>query len=303
MPHRPSTIPTPPKGWPGAILEEARKYRNAGLPGLAQLGWHWAMMHLLPWPEPQEGTVRSAPLVVTLTSIPSRLVRLKATLNSLLRQTVAPDAIIVALPKESVRQGKYDLPPFLKPHGHLQIVRCEKDWGPATKLIPAWLADSEGQTRFLLVDDDNVYPPDFIETFLRWSDRLPSCSLGYRGHLFPSPKSWRQTGTLYGTHTREPYRVDLLTGTWGFLIRSDFLDKRALDYSGFPDGAFYVDDIWFNGQLARNGIERVLIPAKLPPLPTISAYREALGVEFNADGRYNDEVIEAFADYWETVEP
>lgn len=295
----PSVIPRPSQGVLDALKEEARKYSNCGPLGVAQLVNRWLLMHSLPLPKTVPALQRKVPLIITLTTIPSRLPKIKATLNSLLRQSVRADGVVLCLPETSRRQGPYTIPRFVKKTQAVTLLRCDKDWGPATKLIPSWLRWRDRPVRFLAVDDDNVYPHNFVETFLHWSEVHPEAALGYRGHVFQSPRSWKSKGTLYGTHTNEPYQVDLLTGTWGFLIRDSFLDTKILDYDAYPEGAFYVDDIWFNGHLARKGIKRVLIPASHPPLPTHSAYKEALGVDFNAEGVYDDEMIAAFADSWE----
>ncbi len=75
-------------------------------------------------------------MFVGVTTLPSRIGRLRPTVDSLLGQTVPPDRIFVCVPERSVREeSAYELPGWLKePPSGVQLVRCDDD-GPATKLL------------------------------------------------------------------------------------------------------------------------------------------------------------------------
>jgi hypothetical protein len=78
-------------------------------------------------------------VVVSLTSIPSRVGQLRDTLESLTAlQTRRPDRLILNVPRNSTRErGKpYRLPHWLSAMPLVQVVLVEQDYGPATKLIP-----------------------------------------------------------------------------------------------------------------------------------------------------------------------
>ena len=83
------------------------------------------------------GTRTSRPrIVVSLTTIPSRISRIKGVLNSLIEQTEPADAILLAVPQFSRReQSEYRIPAFIAASSAITLLRCD-DWGPATKLIP-----------------------------------------------------------------------------------------------------------------------------------------------------------------------
>ncbi len=296
----PDERPEPVVDWPSALRDEALKYRNCGFSGIFSLAVRWLTMHLRPlplgWPQPDPQ--RAVPLIVTLTTIPDRLKGIRATLNSLILQTERPDAIVLWLPKVCRRGGPYKLPSNLQQTEAIKVLRSSTDWGPATKLLPSLRHFAGQPVRFLVVDDDNIYPPNFVETFLRWSEHYPKAALGYRGHLVNHPVNWSTMGTLYGTHRQAPALVDIVTGTWGILIPGGLLGEEVFDYESYPPEAFYVDDIWFNGHLAKAGVERILIPASHPPVSTAGAYQRALGVEHNADGRHNETLLAFFEDYW-----
>ena len=83
-------------------------------------------------------------VVVTLTTIPERIDKIQATLNSLLDQSCSPDAIYLAIPKISrITNKPYNIPEWLIDHPVIRILYCDKDYGPATKFIPAFLEEKE----------------------------------------------------------------------------------------------------------------------------------------------------------------
>jgi hypothetical protein len=101
-------------------------------------------------------------LVVTLTTIPSRIDSLEPTLKSLLRQTVRPHEIRLCLPEWSEReQCTYLVPAWLRALKSVTLVPCA-DEGPATKFLATLTATSPDQP-VLVVDDDRIYHPRLLE--------------------------------------------------------------------------------------------------------------------------------------------
>jgi len=78
-------------------------------------------------------------VIASLSTLPDRINNLEPTLRSLLEQTRPPDEIVLAVPQFSIRQAKeYVIPSYLEKIPRLHVLRCEKDWGPATKFIPSY---------------------------------------------------------------------------------------------------------------------------------------------------------------------
>src|SRR2546423_1101232 len=76
-------------------------------------------------------------VIASLSTLPDRINHLRPTLQSLLTQTRPPDEIVVAIPEFCIREQKaYAIPDYLLRLPRVRILRCEKDWGPATKFIP-----------------------------------------------------------------------------------------------------------------------------------------------------------------------
>lgn len=237
-------------------------------------------------------------VVISLTTMPSRIERIRPVLNSLLDQDRPADEVLLAVPSESLRERcPYRVPDFLRGNSAVTVLDCGRDWGPATKLIPAVLRE-QPDTLIIAVDDDNIYPRDMVSTFLRWHREYPDAALGYRGWELPPSLDWAAAPTLYATSLPGCRRVDVVTGTWGILVQPRFFDPQLTDYSDYPRDAFFVDDIWFNGHLARRDVPRIVIPALFPPLPTRSSWINGLCFVENADSTRNNKVIRAFEPHW-----
>ena len=200
---------------------------------------------------------RRADVLITLTTLPSRVDRIELTLKSLLRQTVSPRAIRLNVPRVSRREHTtYAIPARLRALRSVTVVECD-DYGPSTKLIPA-LLEAAPDDRLLVVDDDRVYQPSFIEQMIDLSDRHPDVAVAASGWDAPADLTDRPStlaATLAGrppapikcTRVRGAREVDVMQGLAGYLVKPRFFDRAAIaDYTHAPDAAFFVDDVWIS---------------------------------------------------------
>src|SRR5262249_62081130 len=136
-----------------------------------------------------DGRFENRRVIASLSTLPSRINNLRATIRSLLQQTRPPDEIILAVPEFSIREERpYVVPEYLLHLPRLRILHSEKDWGPATKSIPIVqeeLAAGRGDTLIMVVDDDRVYPRDALATYLHYSVQLTGAALCFRGAAMP----------------------------------------------------------------------------------------------------------------------
>jgi len=243
-------------------------------------------------------------VIASLTTLPDRIRNLEPTIQSLLAQTRPPDEIVLAIPQFSVRQKtEYVVPEYLKRFPRLRILRCEKDWGPATKFIPiiqAELSAKRERTLIMVVDDDRVYPRNALELFLHYHQQLPDAALCFRGALVPRNLVWFLPKLFRASQIRETKRVAVITGTAGYFIQPRFFDSELWDYSNAPESAFYVDDIWISGCLSRRGVEKYVVPASsmMRSVPAQSRTMTLYGVP-KGSVRSNTEVLKFFRDAWE----
>jgi hypothetical protein len=255
-----------------------------------------------------------ADVIVTLTTLPGRIDRIGLTLKSLLRQRVSPAAIQINVPHTSRREhGAYRIPAWLLELDSVRIARCE-DFGPATKLIPT-LFTAHPEQRLLVVDDDRVYQPWFIEQMMACAEAHPDAAIAGSGWDAPSDLTDRPStlvSTLLGrppvpikcTRVRGVRDVDVMQGLSGYLVKAKFFDRATLtDYTHAPDAAFFVDDVWISAHCrARKlvaGGRRTNFPS---PFDAGFFRRSSLGLINRGDGtnasRNNTIMLRHFAGRW-----
>jgi len=247
-------------------------------------------------------------VIASLTTLPDRIGNLQPTLDCLVNQTRPPDEIVVAVPEFSIRQKRgYIIPEFIACIPKVRIIRCEIDWGPATKFIPAIhreLAAGDGDTLVMVVDDDRVYPRDALETYLFYHAQLPEAALCFRGAPMPNDLRWRRPQLVFGDRIREPRKVAVVTGCGSYFIQPRFFDERLWDYASAPSGAFYMDDIWISGWLDRRKIDKYVVPTSAM-MRTVRAQRRTMTLHDVPDGRRanNNATIAYFAESWNVFSP
>lgn len=281
-------------------LKQLRRiYKNVELGEIAKL-WmrraRCAARSLASPPTPRSTT--GVRWIVSLTTLPSRIHRIRGTLNSLLDQTEPADEIVLAVPNFSRReQASYRIPNWLERSKYVTILPCE-DLGPATKLLPVLKRTENPETRIAVVDDDVVYPPDFLANLQQWSRRYPNSAVAYSGWTLTNSLKYRDSQVSYGTELRFPKAVDVLRGTWGYVVRRGFFDDRVFDFASVPNECYFVDDVFFSARLAERGIERLAIPCRLPPMSTWSTRVGGLSYQENSDGRNNQSAVNFFRELW-----
>lgn len=247
-------------------------------------------------------------IIASLSTLPDRIANLEPTIRCLLGQTHPPDEIVIAVPEFSRRQQKpYVVPKYLEQFPLVRVLRCGKDWGPATKFIPVVqeeLAAARGDTLMLVVDDDRTYPRDALETYLYYSQRLPNAALCFRGAPMPSDLKWRRLKLTRADRIQEPKRVAVITGCGSYLIQPGFFDAQLWDYSAAPPEAFYMDDIWISGCLDRRGVKKYVVPASAM-MRTVRIQSGTMTLHDVPKGRRhnNNQTIAFFNDTWDVISP
>ncbi len=109
-------------------------------------------------------------VILSFTTIPSRIKYITPMLLSLLDQTARVDQIAMNIP-EKCNDCSYDIPEKYKDICNIYTVG--KDYGIGTKYIPTLLREDNCGTKIILIDDNKIYGKDFIEKILIESDKYP----------------------------------------------------------------------------------------------------------------------------------
>ncbi|PKN20541.1 MAG: hypothetical protein CVU71_01760 [Deltaproteobacteria bacterium HGW-Deltaproteobacteria-6] len=276
-----------------SILSEIYRYAALHLRSFE----HYADKYL------QKSDNEKADMTVSLSTIPGRIENIYPALNSLMDQTMPPRRICLAIPPFSIREQKaYIIPARLAHCPAIEIIDARKDWGPATKLIPALLHPSTRPDDIILTtDDDNIYPAQFVEAFWKYSKMLPEAALSLRGAPMSRTLRWKDCHAFKGTAISKPASVEIITGCGGILVKPKFFTADFFNYENAPAAAFFVDDIWTSGNLAKRNIPRYVIPftgsyVYLTTLTTLSG--PALDHGENKGGGNDDTVMDYFRPYW-----
>ena len=113
--------------------------------------------------------------VVSFTTSPTRILKCREMLDSILAQTQKADLVVLNVPDIFSRTGeKYEVPEKIE--NQIEINYCGLDWGPATKLVPTveWLNQrgfDADNTWIIYLDDDRIYPPEMIRSFANAEDK------------------------------------------------------------------------------------------------------------------------------------
>lgn len=214
---------------------------------------------------------RRSGLVVTLTTIPGRIEVLAPTLKSLLRQTAAPERILLCVPAWSEREQRTTtVPAWISALRSVTVVAVP-DQGPATKFLSTLGAVAPDQA-VVVVDDDRVYHRRLLATYQAWAAERPDVAITAAGWRVPADLVDRPT-TLWARLARAPYvprranqvrtpeRTDIVQGVHSYLVRPSFFDLAALgDFSTAPAAVRFVDDVWIS---AHCRAEKWILPMRL----------------------------------------
>ena len=224
--------------------------------------------------------------VITLTTIPSRIDKIKPTLISLLDQTMKVDTIYVNIPYFSLKGEEYIIPEWLKNLHNITINRVEKDYGPATKLLP--ILKKEKNAKIIVVDDDVIYGSRMVENYIK----------NFKGEaltIFGADISEGKLKDEWPTYLR--YRsgkyVDVLMGHNSFLVTPDMFSLDVFDYSKAPKECLYVDDIWFSFHV-KTKIYSLGFQYKNIPITSINDSGISLCSSVNSDNKNNEISIQYF---------
>lgn len=203
-------------------------------------------------------------IVVSFTTIPSRIQYVQPVIDSIRSQSLSPDAIELNIPKEYRRRdfGEPDAAKF--PH-HCDVVICDADYGPATKVLPT-VQRYSGRDDVIIVycDDDRLYDRDWLKRLVELSRQYPDACIAEQGfnavkriaqinaNLGESPKKTplEKFKSLFSRRVM-PAPIDIAEGFGGVLVKPDFYGEMVFD---IPDVFWTVDDIWLSGCLAVAGV-------------------------------------------------
>ena len=195
--------------------------------------------------------------IVSFTSTPNRIEKIRPMVESLKNQILRPDEINIYLTKHT------PVPHFLTEYGVKVNFIDSPDWGPATKLIPFLLSNPDPDTQVITVDDDILYDKYLISDLVDASNKRPEtvvCRMGIQNSHF-----------IHQEFLNDFQNVDVVGGYRGVLYKPKFFDVKELlnDYNKTTiNNMICSDDHLFSYYLDSKKIPKLVIPYlrdRVPP--------------------------------------
>lgn len=242
---------------------------------------------------------REVQYVVSLTSFPGRINEVWTTVETLLRQSVKPDKIIlwlseVQFPDKSVPQSLLDL----RSRG-LEIEFVKDDIRSHKKYYYAFQRFPEAAV--ITVDDDVYYPQDTLKYLIEGNQKYPDHIIANRSHLmtFENDKlqpyrNWQHNkkGIAGASYLFVP------TGVGGVLYPPKSYHSDIFDQDIFKEICFMADDLWLKVATLRNNTKVITTPYFTKDLITVGGSQKIKLVSTNSMGGGNDVQLNSVIEYF-----
>jgi hypothetical protein len=279
------------------------KWRSVALLDRLLSGYHSASVRLSNAVGVTEAK-RTPELIVSLTTIPERVSRVSLCIDSLLRQSIKPDRIILWLSEQSLsglpRISKSTLPrDLVKLERRGLEIRWTKDIGSYRKIIPT-MVECPGAI-IVTADDDIFYPRHWLKLLYQAYEREPQYVHCHRAHLIEYEESglprryrdWR----LLAPGIVGP-SLDLVpTGVGGILYAPGHLHDDVLNESVFLRLCPRADDIWLKAMSLKKGVPCKKVAPETFRVVSIRFQQNRTLSSDNLDRDANDPQIMAVAEF------
>lgn len=163
--------------------------------------------------------------------------------------------IYIHIPAKFARTGKAypAIPKELSNMAKVRINRIGRDLGPASKVLPMVKVERDPSTLIVFLDDDVLYPQDFLYTLVWTHLRHPGCVIAGHGN-----KEMCQMTDGIDKYT---YETCMFSGFAGVLIERRMLDncEKYIPFKKLPKSCFVSDDITLSNLFLQNGLKIVAL--------------------------------------------
>lgn len=243
---------------------------------------------------------RKRKLIISMTSIPSRIDKSWITIESLLRQTYKPDKIILWLAEDEFRN--VILPERLKKQQKrgLQIRYC----GNLRSYKKYYYAAREYPDDYVaVVDDDIIYTEDMLKILIKTYRKSPGDIVCHRSHYIQKHGTRLRPYNEW-IHYEERRHIgeihsfqNFFTSGAGTLLPMFRLSREVLNQEAFMGLVPYADDVWLNFCAWKSGIKTVNTRGICGHIITIESSSNRGLSRVNVTYGKNDEQIEQVLKY------
>jgi hypothetical protein len=215
-------------------------------------------------------------------------------------QTRPADEVHLFLSREPYLfdEGVNEIPAELRQiiEAHSITVQYVTNTGPYRKLLPLLKQRWDEDVTIVTVDDDTLYPPDFLEQLISAYERH-RCIIAFAGRKVTRNSQGHLAPYADWPKLLPPENVDILNfpiGQSGVLYRPEFFTERVFDIKAMQL-AECGDDIWYRGNTWLNEVRACIIGlGSSVYFPMVQRHPESL---WKINRSYNDVQIQAVAHY------
>lgn len=199
-----------------------------------------------------EGSERR--IIISLTTFAKRIDDVYLTIESLLRQSLKPNHIVLWLSREEFSPDDVPAALRLQEERGLKIKFCDRDIGPYKKIIPSLHEFSD--FNIITVDDDIIYPYDLVDKLWRSYQKDPGVIHACRVHKMLHDKN----GVVLPYKKWERGSDDIKAGmdiypvgVGGVFYFPGCFSKDVFDEASFMRLSPMADDIWLKAMSLKAG--------------------------------------------------
>lgn len=235
-------------------------------------------------------------IIVSFTSYPDRILTINKVIDSIIKQTIQPDKIILYLSSLEFRDFKNmpDLTRYeeygFEIHWYEENLKSHKKWFYAFQEYPEDL--------IVTIDDDIVYQDTMLETLLKYHECFPEYIIARNARLITCNEegyfaSYEKWCCWCNEYVGVP-RMDLIAiGNGGILYPKAFRSNSKLYCKDkFMELCHYADDIWMKIMEVYSEIPVVLAEKFWPDTILMELQKNCLFENHNKDGG-NDKQLKA----------
>lgn len=237
----------------------------------------------------------AADVVVSLTTVGSRIDTVAYTLEAIAAGSVRPRRIVLWLDHAQAFAARPDSLRRLESRG--LEVRLTENLGPHTKYFPALDSAIAAGLPIVTADDDILYPRSWLSGLLQAFAEHPDAVNCYRasivalraGHVAPYDDWPRCTDTVTSVSR-------FGTGVSGVIYPVAMLQQLQSRGTAFVDRCLKADDIWLHWVALRAGIDVRQIHPKPRHFPLIPGTQEQSLMSSNVAQKRNDDYVAGLYD-------
>ena len=235
------------------------------------------------------------PLIVAMTSYPGRAQNAWIAVETLLRQTVVPEKLILVLNEQEFPNRVIPRRLSRRRRRGLHILWVEENGRSFDKLLPV-RAEFPNRT-IVTVDDDKYFPRELLASLFEGSQSHPGAIIGARGwKIQQSPSGEIHYGENWvRAHPGDLGHALLTPGGNGCLYPPFSLDDSVDSYADAQKVCPSADDIWFWGAAMKKQTQ--LFCLGMPPHRPIPHSPEA-GALSSVNKKRNDKQFQAALDFF-----